>query len=308
MVYPDKMDYKDVLYHFTDVSALKNILETRELRFTYFKDLNDSSEIYYGLEQVKQHLSNTYLRNKELFLQMLQSFIEPGNKNVNVFICSFSYSYNHLPLWRFYGDNGKGVAIGFDYNFPLENEDILPKFHIPIRTNILYGYNHLKKELNKKIIDIKRIFHSSDFKKLSQSDQNEYERQIYVAFISHIIGYLPSVKHEDYSSENEVRLLLMDGKRRDIKNFPDGCQFEYFINERELHFPTIDLELQIQCRLITKQKKYVNLAKFKKDAIKKIIIGNNCDQNLIDNIKKLLVKLNYPSNIEIESYPSSFVG
>lgn len=45
MVYPDKMDYKDVLYHFTDVSALKNILETRELRFTYFKDLNDQIKV-----------------------------------------------------------------------------------------------------------------------------------------------------------------------------------------------------------------------------------------------------------------------
>ncbi|HEO1387818.1 TPA: hypothetical protein VAH76_003258, partial [Legionella pneumophila] len=117
----------DMLYHFTDIRALKNILENRELRFTYFKDLNDSREIYYGLEQIKQHLNNIDLRNKKLFLDMLESFIEPGNKNVNVFICSFSNSYNHLPLWRFYGDNGRGVAIAFDYNFPLENEDILPK-------------------------------------------------------------------------------------------------------------------------------------------------------------------------------------
>jgi Protein of unknown function (DUF2971) len=118
---------RDTLYHYTTAAGLKGILESESIWFTDFRHLNDPSEVEHGLELCRDVIG---LRKQDqdgrvrLFLDMLADFMRMDNlsRTLEYFIGSFSQASDDLGQWRAYGDNGRGVAIGFaPHLFNIEN-------------------------------------------------------------------------------------------------------------------------------------------------------------------------------------------
>jgi hypothetical protein len=117
------------LYHYTNVSALKSILEKESLWLTYAKYLNDSSELKYTIEIINNLREQTYhlsmepkargyewLKKKEYFDKKLDLCVSKMKDKLNdVFVLSTSINSDSLVLWSYYSNN-EGYNIGFDKN------------------------------------------------------------------------------------------------------------------------------------------------------------------------------------------------
>ncbi|WP_057457522.1 hypothetical protein [Pseudomonas syringae] len=101
------------LFHYTDVNAVKSILENRILRLTDVRYLNDSEEMHDGIatiiDLVKHEVAES--SDEDEFFMGAGEYIESGLvgkagygiENRPVFICSFSSAGDLLSQWRAYG-------------------------------------------------------------------------------------------------------------------------------------------------------------------------------------------------------------
>lgn len=110
----------DSLFHYTDVGAVKSILENQEFWLTDIRFLNDSQELNDGVVFILDALSKMTkeAENGDQFvLQAINeltvsfdSHISHWIDNQPIFVCSFSESGDQLSQWRAYGS----YAIEFD--------------------------------------------------------------------------------------------------------------------------------------------------------------------------------------------------
>ena len=105
-----------VIYHYTDDSGLRGIIQSGRLWLSDVFSMNDPSELNHGfcifLDILK---ANAVSHDAQLFVKRLLSFrnrigIE---KSGNYFTCSLSKACNDLGQWRAYADNGRGYVLGF---------------------------------------------------------------------------------------------------------------------------------------------------------------------------------------------------
>lgn len=93
------MDAPALLYHYTSFEKFLSMLQSRKLRASDARYLNDTSEVDYGFEKAKERIESH----------------SPGlmaEENSRAFLCCFSREGNLLSQWRAYCPAG-GVSIGF---------------------------------------------------------------------------------------------------------------------------------------------------------------------------------------------------
>jgi len=107
------------LFHYTDVGAVRSILEKCELWLTDIRFLNDSQELNEGVSYVLEALkADIYDGSLVEHLVSTQEMLSSNIRNhvshyINIeptFVCSFSEAGDQLSQWRAYGD----YAIEFD--------------------------------------------------------------------------------------------------------------------------------------------------------------------------------------------------
>lgn len=96
---------KDVLCHYTDISALASMCVEDGLifRMTNSRFLNDKDEYIAGYEIIEKS-----------FPDELKNLRDKKGESRNHYVISLSNAYNSLPMWNTYGRNGNGIAIEFD--------------------------------------------------------------------------------------------------------------------------------------------------------------------------------------------------
>ncbi|MFQ2014891.1 hypothetical protein ACK336_16845 [Aeromonas veronii] len=114
------------IYHYTDLNAVKSIIETRKLRLTDSRYLNDSKELSDGLTFIYDAIENgswseisraQRKRAIEYIKSEINEYLLYGTEEEPIFICSFSSKSDLLSQWRSYGM----FAIEFE-ELDLENE------------------------------------------------------------------------------------------------------------------------------------------------------------------------------------------
>lgn len=108
------------LFHYTDVGAVKAILEERKLRLTDIRFLNDSQELKDGVAHIlaalesyfpDHHMNGSYIERAQEVLKSVMKDHVPRYVDIEpTFVCSFSKAGNQLSQWRAYGS----YAIEFD--------------------------------------------------------------------------------------------------------------------------------------------------------------------------------------------------
>ncbi len=118
------------LFHYTDVMAVKSILEKRELWLSDIRFLNDSQEMNDGVKYVVDVLNadipdfNLDERHTtaatEYLIETFDDHISKYMDDEPTFVCSFSEAGDQLSQWRAYG----GYAIEFDKVFMEDKLDL----------------------------------------------------------------------------------------------------------------------------------------------------------------------------------------
>lgn len=96
------------LYHYTNTQSFEKIISSKKLFLSHLWETNDSSEIKWFLNLVKNEIRK-YSFNANLF--MLFELIEKHRWIPYYF--SFSEKKDSINQWVKYGDNGLGISIGF---------------------------------------------------------------------------------------------------------------------------------------------------------------------------------------------------
>ncbi len=238
-------------YHYTSVDSFMKILDGIENGVFKFHassifSLNDPTEMKYGykeiarlIPQVEEELSVNDIRYKlsgiwsidpQLSLDkwMTIHLLKMNENFQHSCIISYSREGDNLQLWRMYGNNGKGVALGLDVRnyyierFSADGQRILDWSHIdmkyPRAIDVEYGiippkslpYSLLRAEYSKYWDSVQGITNKDEI----------IDKQI-DAMTQMTIIVAPFVKHTTYSYEKESRIIQVHKKVEDIKIKPD---------------------------------------------------------------------------------------
>lgn len=100
------------LCHYTDITALQNILSSSRLWATKYRFLNDNTEISYGIELFKKRIQ-AKSTHSELLLKSISGLkIQTLS---NYYVLCFSLETDSIPMWNYYGKKG-GYSIQFSPN------------------------------------------------------------------------------------------------------------------------------------------------------------------------------------------------
>lgn len=107
----------DILWHYTNIDALFDIVTEKRLRATHIKFLNDSMEVHSGFDTIITALKESSPEDAKLTPREIDDFREMINQTVSsptgYYIVSFSDKKDCLTQWQTYAPREGGCAIGF---------------------------------------------------------------------------------------------------------------------------------------------------------------------------------------------------
>lgn len=116
---------KRIVYHYCSLETFISIVTNKIIWLSHSRNTNDKTECLFALKHIINVLEN-YCHNKK-YDKLLDEIIEDTKTIVDfpyIFCCSKEKDL--LSQWNKYGDDGKGIAIGFDINC-IPHIDILGK-------------------------------------------------------------------------------------------------------------------------------------------------------------------------------------
>lgn len=121
------------IFHYTNVTTLMGMLEnasTENAFMTFWAShisyMNDPEEKKYGMKKIlevlptvedelkipsEQRINNLEQKELDKFIKILST---EKNNVINTYAISFSESFDYLPMWKMYGQDGNGICLGFD--------------------------------------------------------------------------------------------------------------------------------------------------------------------------------------------------
>jgi Protein of unknown function (DUF2971) len=215
------------LYHYTDATGLKGIIEKEEIWFTSHRYMNDPSEISFGIDAAHKAIKRvpTHGWLTQIFLDTLADGLNVQTIDLEYFLAGFSYARDDLGQWRAYGCNGRGFALGLAPKlFAVVDETSGMKITEKIAVHpVEYGMKtaiERHSQVIKKAVDI-----FSDV--VAKHSALLQDKDLTSRFISNYIGEIftgallfvcLTSKHEAYEHEREVRLMML-GLRNKFEPF-----------------------------------------------------------------------------------------
>jgi hypothetical protein len=115
---PEYRPVQGPLHHYTSITALLSIVDTKSLWATNVHYLNDSSESELGLALMSQVAEEARRTAAGIDAEFLAYFADWLNGRVfeiaSVYVLCFSESHNQLSQWRGYTQHGRGVCLSID--------------------------------------------------------------------------------------------------------------------------------------------------------------------------------------------------
>jgi hypothetical protein len=198
---PDKLK---ILYHYTSVSTLLKILDVSQdnkisIWATHVRYFNDPYEYNLAISLLRKSL---YLYEKEHDIKDPKSarfnakaLASLGNLAGYPFVLALSEKADDLTMWRTYGSDGRGVAIGFDRKM------LLDYTHSPeIKNTSLYRCVYSDKVHLKRLIRYwAELYDEIEF------DQGKISISSF-QFLFDLINFCFTFKRFEYQHEKEWRL------------------------------------------------------------------------------------------------------
>ena len=103
------------LFHYTDLEAVKGIFTSKSLWLSKFTSTNDISEIRLAIQHFQAFVekeARDATSEESKLLREAAAKLE-GYRDTNICLASFCEEDDLLSQWRSYGNDGRGVALGF---------------------------------------------------------------------------------------------------------------------------------------------------------------------------------------------------
>ncbi len=199
---------RGLLYHYTNASGLKGIVESNRLWATSVSYMNDSQELAYGWSLVTQEAQEMLNQkdldpNVEILLKSLIKIIEQRS-GPDTYICCFTSNEDQLSQWRGYTGKSVGYSIGFDV-FSLYHKSV---------SGVIFRSVTYAQDIQKKLIKILLNVFTSRFigQPLLNIDENLVLDEVVVAFKRGVDVLCAGFKHAGFSEECESRFILVDSE------------------------------------------------------------------------------------------------
>ena len=104
------------LHHYTDLDGVRGIFTSRTLWLSKFTSTNDISEILLAVEHFRAFIerqASAFTAAEGEFLKRAADDLG-GFRRTNICIASFCEQDDLLSQWRSYGNDGRGIALGFN--------------------------------------------------------------------------------------------------------------------------------------------------------------------------------------------------
>lgn len=284
---------KGIIYHYTSFNGLKGIIEKKRLRYTDYRYLNDSTELKFSIEIIKAAVLASDIRQIHYLIWIIFKIFDNLDNYYNVYISSFSEK-EKLALWRYYGANGTGFAIGFNQNFQeINSHGEIGKSCI---SNVIYGDEKSRAEINKYIRQCLDILEEAGNEARGNT---EFLGKLAGRFISQLIPLLPVFKHESFEDEEELRLVHSEGW---LLLDPDTGK-PYFVDDKYREFVPITSNITVPfVNVVQGTKPAILPDEISSSDISEIVIGPACEfAEARATVRKLLSDNNFSVNkIEIK--------
>lgn len=114
----EKQSPPQTLYHYTTSAGLRGILQSGVIWLTDIFALNDPSELRHSVSHAEALLHLEARRGHPAAAVFARHFAEimmdAPTVVAHFFVASFSQNGDDLGQWRAYGDDGRGIALGFE--------------------------------------------------------------------------------------------------------------------------------------------------------------------------------------------------
>lgn len=262
-------------YYYCSVETLLNILRNNQIYASDPLKMNDRDELLWFTKTFSDIKENDVLAHSIGYNVSIEKIAEQlkNEGQDNLFVTCFSELDDDLSQWRGYGDDGQGVAIGFDLNSFVDSYDFAYEYEV------IYGSPTPQENLE----------YFSDFIGVCDTEHDNVDRNnLQSSFFNLMILYMARYKNHTFKAEKEVRLMF-EKQEWDYKLLLDGPR------KRAISKPNFETEF----RLTNNNRDIIEYAKinipFK--GIRKIRIGPKCLLHTND-IEQLVNKyLKYKVNI-----------
>ena len=215
-----------VLYHYTDFVALDGILHHKELRLNNVLNMNDAEEMQLFMRgifvSVQKRLTTEGQNEKALKLQAMYENLRQKRFEYSAYAACFSLYRDDAAQWERYANHGKGVCLGMQRDVL----ELMTDGAMAIQE--VYYEDHL--ESHPLVDRIYNLVLSSE----ELSERNEPLR----AQIREAWRDSASFKHPSFSSEKEIRLVVMPFHAEDF-----GMKPRYHVaKERIKKYYPLDLD------------------------------------------------------------------
>lgn len=189
----------ETLFHYTNFDGAAGIMTSRSLWLSKFNTTNDTSELTLAVQMFTSLVERavpTLPADEAGFLraavQQLDSF-----RRTNICVTSFCENPDLLSQWRSYGNDGKGLALGFDATVLVA----LAKQHDLRLVRCTYdqiAHVRLAEELISMLVQSFRV---------ARPSTPEQVRDLLGCFNGTFLAVAPAIKAHHFAEEGEWRLV-----------------------------------------------------------------------------------------------------
>ncbi len=285
---------KNILYHYTSVSALYKIITNKSLLLSGVQSLNDMEEASYSVSEFENDFKTLYEKQNDSFLNFFyengflpkkKEFEELASIEIDPFVFSLSKRYDNLAHWDRYADSRKGVCIGLDISKLNEIAFVASGF-VQI-SQILYNEEKRLEYFWKSLAD--KFFGNKSFRIVPEIPIELLCKDMGYTFLSDCYRQMKYfVKNTAWEDEEEIRLAYEDTITKDTFSQIPHLQDVY----KNVQFPDVKAAFTqsgldvLRFELINNKIRpcrFLDLSSIlKKGLITEVMLGPKCEQSKKD--------------------------
>jgi len=209
------------LFHYTSAEGLHGILEHKTLWLSKVSTFNDTSEMHYGGEAIREVIDEALRsqpRAQNLALD-LEAVAEKGKRFVeqlssHCYAFCFCSHHDRLSQWRAYGAGAAGFEIGFD-RVRLETYLASKSLRVSDPMPILYGKRRVRSAAGRFVSEASAIAAKPEHG-LKGSDLTNFNDE----FGFRLFLFSLATKNPCFSEEKEWRIIQVGFDQKDVKFRP----------------------------------------------------------------------------------------
>jgi Protein of unknown function (DUF2971) len=285
-----KQEATDLVFHYTNLSALIGIIENQCLWATSLHSLNDRNEYKHGIDIVKEAIESIRTEENKSILHAI-SVVLNQDSEVDRYVVCLSKNGDSLSQWRAYGNNGSGISIGFNRE----------KLEAALLGKNSYRYIIYDKE--KQIAAVKLILHETVKFFFPIKDNYSWPNESYYYWlvgysVSNVLSFIiANYKDPAFEEEREYRIECKQFHNR-LNTKTERLTIYHRTNEKLIIPYTKICTKPFEEREIEDYKSLPLSFRVTKLPIERIIIGPSSNQEeVIKGVKQLLQNNFYSTSI-----------